>query len=124
LVVRAEVGRLPCDRLPRPRPPLPAESRPEAARALLPGAAFAPPREPPRTLRGRRGDRDRARRRARLRGAADAAASGGLAGGEARRGDAGVLRRLRSPRGGGRSAGATAVRSPCGSRARARGRPG
>ena len=56
---------------------------------------------PARALRGRRRDRDRDRARARLRRAAAAPPPGGLARGEARRGDAGVVRRLR-PAGRGR----------------------
>ncbi len=38
LALRAEVGRLPRDRVPRPRPLLHPEPRPAAARPLLPGA--------------------------------------------------------------------------------------
>ena len=50
----------------------------------------------PERLRGRRRDRDRHAARARLRRAAAAAAPRGVARGEAREGDAGVVRRLRS----------------------------
>ena len=59
LALRAEVGRLPRHRVPRRRPALHPEPRPEAARPLLPRAGGDPPGEPARALRGRRRDRDR-----------------------------------------------------------------
>ena len=71
----------------------------QAARPLLPRAARGAARAAARALRGRRRDRDRDAARARLRRAAAAAPSGGLAGGEAREGDAGLVRRLRPARG-------------------------
>src|SRR5439155_771045 len=112
LALRAEMGRVPRHRVPRPRPCLPSEPRPETPRSLLPRAPTGLPGQPSRALRRRRGDRDRGRARARLRGAADAPAPGGLAGGEARRGDAGLLRRLRSPRGGRRRSSRSAALRP------------
>ena len=85
LPLRAQVGRLPRDRLPRRRSTCTSRAAtlrpldryfPELHEALLAAAA--------RGLRGRRRDRDRDAARARLRRAAAAAAPGGVAGGEAR----------------------------------------
>jgi hypothetical protein len=93
LAVRAQVGRLPGDRLPRRRRGLHPEPRPQAARALLPRAAAGAARQPARALRGRRRDRHPRRGRARLRRAAAAHPPGRLARAHARRADAGLVRR-------------------------------
>ncbi len=62
LAVRAQVGRLPCRRLPRRRRDLHPEPGPQAARPVLPGARGALPRAAPGAMRaGRRGG-DRTRR--------------------------------------------------------------
>ena len=78
------------------------EPRPAAARSLLSRAARGAARRAAEGLRARRRDRDRDGARARLRRAAAAAASGGVARGEAREGNALLVRRLRSA--GGRTA--------------------
>ena len=86
LAVRAEVGRLPRDRLPRRRRDLHAVARPQAARPLLPGARRAAPGGAARALRPRRRDRHRARRGAPVRVAAPAHPSRRVAGEDAGRG--------------------------------------
>ena len=96
--LRAEVGRLPRDRLSRRRRRLHPEPRPAAARSLLSRAARGAARGAARRLRARRRDRDRHAARPRLRCAAAAAASGRVARREARAGDAVVVRRVRCAR--------------------------
>src|SRR5262249_42792205 len=98
LALRAEVGRLPRARVPRPRSLLRAEPRPPSARPVFPRAGGGVPPQPPAALRGRRRDRDRDRPRPRLRRAPAPAPPGGVARAEARRRDAGVVRRLRPAR--------------------------
>src|SRR5437016_13678447 len=93
LALRAEMGRVPRHRVPRPRPCLPPEPRPETPRSLLPRAPTCLPGPPSRALRRRRGDRDRRRARDRLRVAAVTPAPGGLDVADARREDGGTLRR-------------------------------
>ena len=58
-VVRAEVGRLSIDRVPRHGRPVHSEPRSEAARSLLPRAARRAARAPASRLRPRRRNRDR-----------------------------------------------------------------
>src|SRR5207302_8762605 len=76
---RAEMGRLPRDRVPRRRRSFAAEPRPEAAQPLLPGARGPAPEPASTALRGGRGDRDRRTERARFRCAAAADPPGGFA---------------------------------------------
>ena len=84
LPVRAEVGRLPRDRLPQRRADAAAEPRPEAAEPLLPRARAGAARRAAEGLRARRRDRRRVAARARLRRAAAAHPPGGVAHREAR----------------------------------------
>ena len=100
--VRAEVGWLSRDRVPRRDGRVHPEPRPAAARPVLSRAARALPRAAARRVRHRRRDRDCHAARARLRRAAAAAASGRVARREAGEGDAGGVRRVRSA--GGRAA--------------------
>ena len=95
--LRAEVGRIPRDCLPRRRPSVFIQSR-----DLRPLDRYFPElhdvlcREAARRLRCRRRDRHRDGEGPRFRRAADAAASRGVAGREAREGDAVGVRRVRS----------------------------
>ncbi len=98
LPVRAQVGRIPRDRISSRGRRLHPEPRPQAPGPLLPGPARRFPRAA--AERRRRGwrDRDADQTWARLRRPADAAAPRGLAGREARQGGAGRVRGVRPPR--------------------------
>ena len=94
-VLRAEVGRLPVDRLPGRRRGRVRQPQRTADDPLLPRAGRGGQGRTARPVRDRRRDRDRDRHGPRLRRAAAADPPRGLAGPHAGREDAGFLHRLR-----------------------------
>src|SRR6059058_1685393 len=97
-LLRAEVGRVPVDRLPRRRRGRDRQPQRPADDPLLPGDRRGRPARAAAALRGRRRDRPGDRARAGLRGAAAAPASGRVPGRAARRPYPGLFHRLRPAR--------------------------
>src|SRR3954470_8900180 len=95
LALRAEVGRISHDRLPRRRPDPAPEPQRAADEPLLPGGGGAGREAARRAARAGRGARRRGRRGAGVRPALAAHPSGGVAGGAPGGRDPGPLRGLR-----------------------------